>query len=174
MSERGRARRSTLDTAAACDARRAPLPPRATLDRRARGRLPRSRARALRLSLSRRYGRRDLDDLHALNIDEWRWSKLAPKGKGPEKRSGHQACAVENSLYVFGGWNCTAQFADLYILDTVMEPPVWTNVENPESKLEKARWNHAACSVMALWKTRHARRSSRPRASTVTVSLGAG
>ena len=50
--------------------------------------------------------------------------------------------------------NCTAQFADLYILDTVMEPPVWTNVENPESKLEKARWNHAACSVMAIpsWK----------------------
>ena len=35
-----------------------------------------------------------------------------------------------------------------------MEPPVWTNVENPESKLEKARWNHAACSVMAIpsWK----------------------
>ena len=31
---------------------------------------------------------------------------------------------------------------------------MWTNVENPESKLEKARWNHAACSVMAIpsWK----------------------
>lgn len=32
------------------------------------------------------YGRRDMDDLHSLDTDSWKWSKLAPKGKGPEKR----------------------------------------------------------------------------------------
>jgi dynein heavy chain len=51
------------------------------------------------------YGRRDLNDLHMLDIETWKWSKITPKGKGPDKRSGHQATACDNSLYVFGGKN---------------------------------------------------------------------
>ena len=92
--------------------------------------------------------------MYALDIDSWKWAKIQPKGKGPEKRSGHQACGVESSLYVFGGWNSTTQFADLHILDTVMEPPVWSTVDDPHAKLSAPRWNHAACSVMAIpsWK----------------------
>ena len=35
-----------------------------------------------------------------------------------------------------------------------MEPPVWSTVDDPHAKLSAPRWNHAACSVMAIpsWK----------------------
>ncbi len=36
------------------------------------------------------YSRRDLDDLHLLNLQNWTWNKVAAKGAFPEKRSGHQ------------------------------------------------------------------------------------
>jgi len=55
------------------------------------------------------YSRRDLDDLYALNIETMVWSKVQAKGVPPEKRSGHQACAVEKKIYVFGGWNSSTQ-----------------------------------------------------------------
>ena len=51
------------------------------------------------------YSRRELDDMHVLDTETWKWSKVSPKGTGPEKRSGHAMSAVENRLYVFGGWN---------------------------------------------------------------------
>uniref|UniRef100_A0A7S2QUS9 Uncharacterized protein n=1 Tax=Triparma pacifica TaxID=91992 RepID=A0A7S2QUS9_9STRA len=97
------------------------------------------------------YGRRDLDDLHMLNIETWKWSKITPKGKGPEKRSGHQATACDSFLYVFGGWNSAKQFDDMFILDTAADPPTWSKVS---SKMPAAVWNHAGCGVMAIpsWK----------------------
>lgn len=97
------------------------------------------------------YSRRELDDLYALNIRNWSWSKIVPKGVGPEKRSGHQACAVENKIYIFGGWNGGVQFEDLFILDIEQDPPIWTKAQN---SLKVPTWNHAACSVMAIptWK----------------------
>jgi len=97
------------------------------------------------------YARRDLDDLHCLDIKQWAWMRVGAKGRSPERRSGHQACAVESSLFVLGGWNASKQFDDLYILDTVPKPPVWACVEN---SLPAPRWNFAACSVMAIpsWK----------------------
>eukprot|EP01031_Cornospumella_fuschlensis_P027787 gene27787-33561_t len=67
------------------------------------------------------YSRRDLDDLHALNIYSWTWSKVTPKGTAPEKRSGHQAVAVESKIYIFGGSNNTMQFQDIYVLDVEPE-----------------------------------------------------
>ena len=97
------------------------------------------------------YGRRDLDDLHMLNIETWKWSKVTPKGKGPEKRSGHQATACDSSLYVFGGWDSAKQFDDMFILDIAADPPTWTQLD---SKMPSAVWNHAGCGVMAIpsWK----------------------
>ena len=97
------------------------------------------------------YARRDLDDLHCLDVDRWAWSRVSAKGRGPDRRSGHQACAVETSLFVFGGWNASQQFDDLHILDNGLDPPVWSYVEN---SLPAPRWNFAACSVMAIpsWK----------------------
>jgi dynein heavy chain len=97
------------------------------------------------------YGRRDLDDLHVLDCDTWKWSRPAAKGRAPEKRSGHSACACDASLYVFGGWSAAKQFGDMHVLDCAQEPPVWAEVE---AGMPDARWNHAACGVMAIpsWK----------------------
>jgi dynein heavy chain len=47
------------------------------------------------------YSRRDMDDLYALNIYNWTWTKVNPKGAIPEKRSGHQAVAVEKKIFIF-------------------------------------------------------------------------
>ncbi|GMH98843.1 hypothetical protein TrLO_g14194 [Triparma laevis f. longispina] len=97
------------------------------------------------------YGRRDLDDLHSLDTETWKWTKIAAKGKGPDKRSGHQATACDNSLYVFGGWNSAKQFDDMHVLDTASDPPNWTKLD---SKMPNPLWNHSACGVMAIpsWK----------------------
>lgn len=97
------------------------------------------------------YSRRDLDDLYSLNVKTWAWTKVQAKGSVPEKRSGHQACAVEQKIFVFGGWNSGVQFNDLFILDVDMEPPVWSSIN---STMAVPTWNHAACSVMAIptWK----------------------
>ena len=97
------------------------------------------------------YGRRDLDDLYALDVYSWTWTKLAPKGSLPEKRSGHQAVAIEKKIYVFGGSNSSTQFQDVYVLDTEQDPPVWSKLS---SSLPIPSWNLAACSVIAIptWK----------------------
>ena len=55
------------------------------------------------------YSRRELDDLYVLNLETMVWAKITAKGVPPEKRSGHQACAVEKKVYVFGGWNSSTQ-----------------------------------------------------------------
>tara|TARA_B110000305_G_C19108387_1_gene478576 strand:+ start:226 stop:525 length:300 start_codon:yes stop_codon:yes gene_type:complete len=52
---------------------------------------------------------------------------------------------------VFGGWNSSKQFKDMFILDTVPEPPSWSKLA---TGMPAARWNHAGCGVMAIpsWK----------------------
>ncbi|ETW07727.1 hypothetical protein H310_02174 [Aphanomyces invadans] len=94
------------------------------------------------------YSRRDFDDLYALNVDTMAWGKVSTKGKGPERRSGHQACAVDAQLFVFGGWNCTTQFNDLHIFDT--ETLCWSSVEGSHMSHTSPRWNHASCAVLAI------------------------
>lgn len=97
------------------------------------------------------YSRRDLDDLHSLDVSTWTWQRVIAKGTAPEKRSGHQACAVEDKLYIFGGYSSVTQFDDVYFLDLSQEPPVWNVVA---SSLYSPLWSHAACSVVAIptWK----------------------
>lgn len=97
------------------------------------------------------YGRRELDDIYTLDVYSWTWTKLAPKGTGPEKRSGHSACGIENKIFIFGGSNSSAQFQDVFVLDTLVEPPVWTKLN---SSLTLPTWNFSACSVIAIptWK----------------------
>ena len=97
------------------------------------------------------FSRRELDDLYSLNLETMIWTKINAKGTPPEKRSGHQGLAIEKQLYVFGGWNNTTQFNDTYILDTTLDPPVWTRATND---LAVPTWNQAACSVVAIptWK----------------------
>lgn len=97
------------------------------------------------------YSRRDLDDLYAINVYTWTWTKVNPKGTPPEKRSGHQACAVEKKVYIFGGSNSSAQFQDLHVLDTEPETPIWSKLA---ASISIPTWNQSACSVIAIptWK----------------------
>eukprot|EP01032_Pedospumella_encystans_P015170 gene15170-17374_t len=97
------------------------------------------------------YGRRDLDDLYSLDVNRWTWNKVSPKGVPPEKRCGHQACAIERKIYIFGGSSSSTQFYDVYVLDTEQEPPVWSKLN---CVLPSPVWNSASCSVIAIptWK----------------------
>ncbi|OQR84958.1 dynein heavy chain [Achlya hypogyna] len=94
------------------------------------------------------YSRRDFDDLYSLNVDDMTWLKVTVKGKIPEKRSGHQTCAVDTKMFVFGGWNCSMQFNDLYIFDT--ETSAWSSVEGQHMSHPSPRWNHSSCAVLAI------------------------
>lgn len=98
------------------------------------------------------YSRRDLDDLYSLNTYDWTWTKVAPKGTPPDKRSGHQACAIENKVFIMGGSSSSQQFDDVHILDTELDPPVWSKMS--QCPLPGPNWNHCACSVVAIptWK----------------------
>jgi dynein heavy chain len=113
------------------------------------------------------YGRRNLDDLFVLEIQQKvpddddepddnvqrlkvEWSKPATKGKPPEKRSGHQAAAVGERLYIFGGSNSATQQQDLHLLD--MRTMTWSMLNN--TSLGVGRWGHSAYAVLAIphWK----------------------
>jgi dynein heavy chain len=101
------------------------------------------------------YSRRDLDDLTTLDVESMEWVKVKPAGLAPEKRSGHQAVAVDKKLYIFGGSNSITQFNDLHISDTEEDVLCWANFDNSlGGGVQRPRWNHAACSVMAIpsWK----------------------
>jgi dynein heavy chain len=98
------------------------------------------------------YARKDFDDFFMLNLKQPKleWAKVPAKGKGPDKRSGHQACAVQSKIYVFGGWNSSTQFNDLHIYDTETHSWSETNTTFPSMKENDALWHHAACSVVAI------------------------
>ena len=95
------------------------------------------------------YGRRDYNDMHKLDLATREWKKCAARGTPPAARSGHTACAVKSSIYVFGGWNAVTQFNDMFVYDTTESQ--WSQCE---TSFGDARWNHSACSVEAIphWK----------------------
>ncbi|KAF4321845.1 hypothetical protein G195_004924 [Phytophthora kernoviae 00238/432] len=94
------------------------------------------------------YGRRDFDDLYMLRTDDLSWTKVTCKGKPPEKRAGHQACAVDDLMLICGGWNSVSQFNDLHAFDSLVNS--WTLVEGTHMASELPRWNHASCAVLAI------------------------
>ncbi|ETN24826.1 hypothetical protein PPTG_01014 [Phytophthora nicotianae INRA-310] len=94
------------------------------------------------------YSRRDFDDLYMLRTDDLSWTKVTYKGKPPDKRAGHQACAVDDLMLVCGGWNSVAQFNDLHIFDSTVNS--WTLVEGTHMATTLPRWNHACCAVLAI------------------------
>jgi dynein heavy chain, axonemal len=98
------------------------------------------------------YARRELDDLHYLDISTMRWSEITnAKGFPPDKRSGHQACNIQSTLVISGGKNSEIEFRDIHVLDLEADPPVWSNYYEA---LPECRWNFAARSFMAMPKWR--------------------
>ena len=97
------------------------------------------------------YARRDFNDICALDLDTWEWRPIECTGEIPEPRSGHQAVAVNELIYVIGGWNSMVQFDNMYILDT--NTHVWTKPAQQNS-FGPPRWNFSAVSVFAVpyWK----------------------
>ena len=70
------------------------------------------------------FARRDFNDVSALDLDTWEWRPVECTGEIPEPRSGHQGVAVNEKIYVIGGWNSMVQFDNMYILDTFTN--AWT------------------------------------------------
>jgi dynein heavy chain, axonemal len=98
------------------------------------------------------FARRDFNDVTTLDFDTWEWRSLDCSGNIPDARSGHQAVAVQENIFVIGGWNSLEQFKDIHILNTITN--VWTIPSGDNTFLNLKRWNHAAVSVFAVpyWK----------------------
>ena len=97
------------------------------------------------------YGRRDFNDLHALDAPSCAWVAVGSEespvtGAPPEPRSGHCAVAIKHSLLVYGGWSGTNTYADAFLFDT--QTCAWSACE--AAKLWLPRWNSAAVSVPAV------------------------
>jgi len=95
----------------------------------------------------RGFSRRDSNELYALNVADWEWTKLEPKGRAPEPRSAHSAAFVDGQLFICGGWNASSQLKDVSIL--TVDTLTWTTVD-PESSLPHARWSHSMVAVPSV------------------------
>lgn len=97
------------------------------------------------------YARRDFNDVHALDLDTWEWRPVECTGIVPEARSGHQSVAVNEFIYVIGGWNSMSQFDNMYVLDTSTN--TWSK-PSTQNDFGPPRWNFSAVSVFAVpyWK----------------------
>ena len=71
-------------------------------------------------------GRAYLNDLHALNVDTYKWRKVNSSGKPPQQRANHASAVLEETseLFIFGGWNGKERLNDIHILDT--KTSVWS------------------------------------------------
>ena len=93
------------------------------------------------------FSRRDFADAFRFSIESMAWERVgAIAGDAPEGRSGHVALAAKHRMMVFGGWNATSKFNDLWSLDT--HALTWTRVEGGE--FGTPRWNHAGLAVPAV------------------------
>ncbi|KAA0166994.1 hypothetical protein FNF28_02917 [Cafeteria roenbergensis] len=93
------------------------------------------------------FSRRDFADVFRFSIESMAWERVAAiTGEPPEARSGHVSLAAKHRMLVFGGWNATSRFNDLWSLDT--EEMTWTRVEGGE--YGTPRWNHVGLAVPAV------------------------
>lgn len=69
-------------------------------------------------------GREYLNDLHALNVDTMKWSRVETTGAIPQQRANHSSAILDEELFIFGGWNGTERLNDIHILDT--RTKTWT------------------------------------------------
>jgi len=97
------------------------------------------------------YSRRDFNDVSILDLETWEWRVLECTGEEPAARSGHQGVAVQDKIYIIGGWNSMDQFDNMYVLDTLAN--VWSKPA-VSGDFGPPRWNFSAVSVFAVpfWK----------------------
>ena len=69
-------------------------------------------------------GREYLNDLHALDIDTYRWEEVEVVGSAPLQRANHASAVFGVRLFIFGGWDGQKRLNDVHVLNT--ETMVWT------------------------------------------------
>ena len=62
-------------------------------------------------------GRDYLNDLHELNTEKFKWSRVVASGQPPPPRANHSSSIVGNKLYIFGGWDGSKRLNDLFAFD---------------------------------------------------------
>ena len=94
--------------------------------------------------------RKDFSDLHVLCLKSWEWFKIETTGIKPQARSGHQSVALDDKIYVMGGWNALEQFDDLHVLDT--KSFCWIQLETASGPTNwgSKRWNFTAASAFSV------------------------
>jgi dynein heavy chain, axonemal len=93
------------------------------------------------------YQRTDFNDLYSFDIDTMSWNPLIEvHGTLPGRRSGHSLFAVRTNLMVYGGWNSSESFDDLFLFDTVTN--VWSQVEGGSYGVP--RWSHCGVAIEAV------------------------
>lgn len=92
------------------------------------------------------YGGRDeqriFSDLHRFNTETDDWEQLSSYIQEPKLRFGHTAVKVNDSMYIFGGWDGVATLNDLYEYNLLTG--IWQ--ERVTSGDIKGRYRHSAIS----------------------------
>lgn len=93
-----------------------------------------------------------------LDIEKWEWERIAVVGK-LQPRCGHTTGIMPDgkTIILYGGWNSSEQFTDIFMLDTVKLNEAETpTLEWEETELGNGipRWNHCSLMVAAIpsWK----------------------
>ena len=91
------------------------------------------------------YQRRAFNDVYALDIASWQWTRIDATGVMPEPRLGHVSCVIGHNLLVFGGCSANTQFNNCHQFDT--ETNEWKDIELTYGT---PRWNMSAIFVEAI------------------------
>ncbi len=62
-------------------------------------------------------GRDYLNDLHELNTEQLKWTKVNATGNAPPPRANHSSSVMNGNLFIFGGWDGSKRLNDLFALD---------------------------------------------------------
>ena len=90
-------------------------------------------------------GQSRINDFHAFNFTEKRWSPVLPSaisGNPPSPRDRHVAVAYNNSFYVFGGFDGTSRVNDFFSFD--FSSMTWREVPVLSGQPPSPRHSHAA------------------------------
>jgi len=69
-------------------------------------------------------GRDYLNDLHELDTNLLKWTKVSADGFPPPPRANHSSALIKQNLYIFGGWDGAKRLNDLFVIN--LEAKLWS------------------------------------------------
>lgn len=85
-----------------------------------------------------------LNELHRFDFPSSAWSHVIPSGgSAPSPRDRLAACALQQSMYIFGGYDGTNRVNDLWRFDVSRN--AWSCIDSP-SALPSPRHSHSLCA----------------------------